>query len=66
VQAIDPHRRNVAHAKPFRRFNATMPRDNPVGAVDQNWIDEPKLLNAGSDLPDLPYRMNAWIARPRL
>ena len=33
--------------------------------IDQDWVDEAKLLDAFCNLPNLLLRMRAWIARPR-
>ena len=60
---IDTHGRDVAHTKEIRGFDSAMSCNDAVRAVDEHGIDEPELLNAGSDLLDLLCGVSAGVFR---
>ena len=62
---VHPDGRNVRHAKGDGRSDSGVAGYDAVRAIDQDRIDEAKLLDAGCNLFDLPGRVRAWIVEAR-
>ena len=58
---VYPNGWNVRHAKGYGRSDSGVTGHDAVRPVDQNRIDEAKLLDAGCNLFDLSGRVCAWI-----
>lgn len=59
-------RRHGLHAELLRRFIPTMTGDDLISIISKDGVDEPELLDALRDLPDLLARVNPRIPRVRL
>jgi hypothetical protein len=65
-QMVDPHGRDIAHAKELCRLDPAVAGDDSIGAFNQDRIDKPKFCDACGDLSDLPARMRPRVLCPRL
>lgn len=65
AKVVDPDSRDVCHAKGRGSSNPRVAGYDTIRAVDQNGADKAKLLDAGGDLFDLPWRMRAGIFEAR-
>jgi hypothetical protein len=64
-EAVDANSRDIRHPHGDRCFDPGVPGDNPVGAINQNWIDEAEFLDARGDLLDLTRSVRTRVCWSR-